>query len=272
MKLKRRSKSRMGMRPSEEQVIGGGSGTGEQDSNTSSRLDRVEQMITGLHQMLAWMEQQQQAAAAQGEAVNRPAAPTAVVPDDVSPAKVRAAPPAMSASQVYVQATAHMLSTPAPQQVPPGSSSRAPEPKKPRRDEPAARGDRRSDSSRRPDESRRIRDLPHFGRLPSEILPIIKKLPEFRRPEPMTKPPSGHVANQYCEYHKDFGHTTDQCRSLKVEIVEMLRRDIIEKDVVDWRTKERTPEEERLARGGKGVVLVLAGGSAGGGDSGRKRK
>ncbi|MQM13486.1 hypothetical protein Taro_046408 [Colocasia esculenta] len=60
-----------------------------------------------------------------------------------------------------------------------GSSSKAPESKKTKREENSARGNRRLDSSRRSDESCRPRDLPHFSRLSSEILPIIKKLPEF---------------------------------------------------------------------------------------------
>ncbi|MQL91197.1 hypothetical protein Taro_023800 [Colocasia esculenta] len=153
-----------------------------------------------------------------------------------------------------------------------GSSRKGSEPKKPRRDEPSSRGDRRSGSNRQHDEYRRTWDLPSFTRLPFEILPIIKRLPEFRRPEPLPRPPPGHGADQYCEYHKGYGHITDQCRSLKMEISNMLRRGIIGKDVVDRRTKERTPEEERGARGGKGAVHVLAGGLAGGGDSGRKWK
>ncbi|MQM17542.1 hypothetical protein Taro_050514 [Colocasia esculenta] len=88
----------------------------------------------------------------------------------------------------------------------------------------------------------------------------------------MTRPPSGRGTNLYCDYHKEFSHTTDQRQSLKVEISKMLRRGIIGKDVMDGLQKERTPEEERGMRGGKGAVLVLAGGSACGGDSGRKRK
>ncbi|MQL98623.1 hypothetical protein Taro_031327, partial [Colocasia esculenta] len=116
-----------------------------------------------------------------------------------------------------------------------------------------------------------VRDLPRFGKLPSEVLPVIKKLPEFRRPEPIARPPSGRGTDLYCEYHKGFGHLTDQCRSLKIEIAEMLHRGIIGKDVVDGKPKERELEGDR-EREGKGAVLVLAGGSVGGGDSGRKRK
>ncbi|MQL85138.1 hypothetical protein Taro_017669 [Colocasia esculenta] len=156
-----------------------------------------------------------------------------------------------------------------------GNASSETSEKRPRREE--ARGDRHRDSEnrrmsdRRPDEYRRVRDLPRFRRPPSEILPIIKKLPEFRRPEPITRPPSGRGAELYCEYHKCFGHLTDQCRSLKMEISEMLRRGIIGKDVVNGKPKDREQEGDR-EREGKGAVLVLAGGSAGGGDSGRKRK
>ncbi|MQM18391.1 hypothetical protein Taro_051379 [Colocasia esculenta] len=46
---------------------------------------------------------------------------------------------------------------------------------------------------------------------------------------------------------------------------------IIGKDVVDGKPKNREPEEDREHEG-KGAVLVLAGGPAGGGDNSRKRK
>ncbi|MQL79542.1 hypothetical protein Taro_011978 [Colocasia esculenta] len=94
---------------------------------------------------------------------------------------------------------------------------------------------------------------------------------DSRRPEPLARPPSGRGADLYCEYHRGYGHLTDQCRSLKMEIAEMLRRGIIGKDVVDGKPKNREPEEDREHEG-KGAVLVLAGGPAGGGDSSRKRK
>ncbi|MQM02513.1 hypothetical protein Taro_035280, partial [Colocasia esculenta] len=149
--------------------------------------------------------------------------------------------------------------------------SSGPSEKRPRREETRRDSEGRRESSQRPDEYRRVRDLPRFGRLPSEILPVIKKLPEFRRPEPIARPPSGRGADLYCEYHKSYGHLTDQCRSLKMEIAEMLRRGIIGKDVIEGKPKDHEPEENH-EREGKGAVLVLAGGSASGGDNGRKRK
>ncbi|MQM03433.1 hypothetical protein Taro_036213 [Colocasia esculenta] len=57
-----------------------------------------------------------------------------------------------------------------------------------------------------------------------------------------------------------------------MEISEMLRQGIIGKDVVDGRSKARTSEVEHATNEGKGAVLVLADGSASGGDSERKRK
>ncbi|MQL72148.1 hypothetical protein Taro_004487 [Colocasia esculenta] len=59
----------------EEGTAGGGFDTGEQGSNTSSRLDRVENLVAGLHEILARMEQKQQQMTAQVEAANRPAIP-----------------------------------------------------------------------------------------------------------------------------------------------------------------------------------------------------
>ncbi|MQL72705.1 hypothetical protein Taro_005029 [Colocasia esculenta] len=55
-----------------EEVTGGISGIGEQGSTTSSRPDRIEQMLAGLQQVLMRLEQKQQASPAQGEIIGHP--------------------------------------------------------------------------------------------------------------------------------------------------------------------------------------------------------
>jgi hypothetical protein len=48
-----------------------------------------------------------------------------------------------------------------------------------------------------------------------------KKDPDFKPPSKMRTPPTKRSNQKYCEYHRDHGHWTEECISLKKEI-EML--------------------------------------------------
>ncbi|XP_062085433.1 uncharacterized protein LOC133791529 [Humulus lupulus] len=46
----------------------------------------------------------------------------------------------------------------------------------------------------------------------------------FKRPDPMRNQKSKRDANKLCRFHKDIGHTTDECRQLKDEIECLISR------------------------------------------------
>src|SRR5262249_31721943 len=48
---------------------------------------------------------------------------------------------------------------------------------------------------------------------------------------PMIAPPSHWNMNQYCQFHRDYGHSTDQCRSLQNEVESLIRRGYLGKFV-----------------------------------------
>ena len=47
-----------------------------------------------------------------------------------------------------------------------------------------------------------------------QVLEKIKNEPFFKRPNKIMGNPKTHNHNLYCQYHKDHGHTTKDCRSL----------------------------------------------------------
>lgn len=49
-----------------------------------------------------------------------------------------------------------------------------------------------------------------------EILPVVTP----KKPRPSDKPKD---QTRYCQYHRDFGHTMDECISLKDEIVTLIQ-------------------------------------------------
>ncbi|KAM6546314.1 hypothetical protein CsatB_027050 [Cannabis sativa] len=46
----------------------------------------------------------------------------------------------------------------------------------------------------------------------------------FGKPEPMRHARNKRDPNRYCKFHKDIGHTTDECRQLKDEIESLIAR------------------------------------------------
>ncbi|GJT89768.1 reverse transcriptase domain-containing protein [Tanacetum coccineum] len=56
---------------------------------------------------------------------------------------------------------------------------------------------------------------------PKEILALDKG--KFKPPPPMTTPLEKRNASKFCEFHREVGHTTDECMHLKRQIEEMLK-------------------------------------------------
>src|SRR5262249_45390324 len=58
----------------------------------------------------------------------------------------------------------------------------------------------------------------------STILMEVRSSGVLRNPPPMIAQPSHRNMNQYCQFHRDYGHSTDQCRSLQNEVESLIRR------------------------------------------------
>ncbi|RVX00611.1 hypothetical protein CK203_030393 [Vitis vinifera] len=56
-----------------------------------------------------------------------------------------------------------------------------------------------------------------------KLLPIIRDLSGFRWPVPIRSNPSERNRNKRCDYHKDHGHTTEACISLRYMVEDLLK-------------------------------------------------
>ena len=66
-----------------------------------------------------------------------------------------------------------------------------------------------------------------------KILDWIKNESFFRWPNKMRGDPSRRNQNLYCTYHRDKGHTTEQCRVLKDHLGQLVKAGYLKEFVVD---------------------------------------
>ena len=71
-----------------------------------------------------------------------------------------------------------------------------------------------------------------------EILERIKNKSFFRWPNKMGGDPSRRKQNLYCTYHRDKGHTTEQCRVLKDHLGQLVKAEYLKEFVVDSINRE----------------------------------
>ena len=57
-----------------------------------------------------------------------------------------------------------------------------------------------------------------------EVFMTAKQTEVFKRPNPLHGDRSKRNQNKYCRYHKDVGHATEECITLKDEIEKLIRR------------------------------------------------
>ncbi|XP_075665862.1 uncharacterized protein LOC142635610 [Castanea sativa] len=77
------------------------------------------------------------------------------------------------------------------------------------------------------------------------IIDRIKNEPYFRRPNRMVGDPSRRNQNLYCSYHRDKGHTTEQCRVLKDHLEQLVKAGHLKEFLVETGSQE-TEQVERL--------------------------
>ncbi|GAV81437.1 hypothetical protein CFOL_v3_24892, partial [Cephalotus follicularis] len=83
---------------------------------------------------------------------------------------------------------------------------------------------------------------------------------------------------KYCRYHRDHGHDTEECRQLKNQIEDLIRkghlRKYVDRDAPQGRREQRREEAPRQQeeQQPKGVIHTISGGVASGGDHSNARK
>ena len=102
------------------------------------------------------------------------------------------------------------------------------------RNKPATKGPtgQKSDqgkSQKRPDgQVEKKKDPPQFTALNiayDRLLPLIRDLPDFKWPPPMRARPDQCNRSIRCDYHRDHGHETNNCQSLKFLVEKLIRAD-----------------------------------------------
>lgn len=70
----------------------------------------------------------------------------------------------------------------------------------------------------------------------------------FRRADPLRGPKNKRDLNKYCRYHRDRGHTTDECRQLKDEIEGLISRGYLRQYVGNRADQPRNNNNGRQAQ------------------------
>ena len=80
---------------------------------------------------------------------------------------------------------------------------------------------------KRPDgQSEKRKEPPQFTPLNiayDRLLPLIQDLPDFKWPPPMRAGPDQRNRSLRCDYHRDHGHETNHCQSLKFLVEKLIR-------------------------------------------------
>ena len=94
------------------------------------------------------------------------------------------------------------------------------------------RGQKRDQTDRWNDEGNKRREdkNPHPMKFTPLVMPVdqilteIKDEPSLKWPRPLHLSPSMRNKRKYCRFHKDHGHYTKDCRDLKEQIEELIRK------------------------------------------------
>ena len=85
-------------------------------------------------------------------------------------------------------------------------------------------------SQQRPSNSDKVSNVsqihPHLHPLlchKKKLLPMIRELFDFRWPKPLKEDPAKRYHSRKCAYHKEHGHTTEQCSSLHYLVEKLIR-------------------------------------------------
>ena len=101
-----------------------------------------------------------------------------------------------------------------------------PNSKSAKKGQPEQKGSQTKDQKRSRKQSERKREPPQFNPLNisyDKILPHIRDHPDFVLPPPIRSDPDQRDRSLRCYYHKDHGHETNRCRTLKFLVEKLIR-------------------------------------------------
>ncbi|XP_038719812.1 uncharacterized protein LOC120012458 [Tripterygium wilfordii] len=100
---------------------------------------------------------------------------------------------------------------------------------------------------------------------PNEVLSVLKKMGDVVRwPDEVRKPLDQRDTFKWCEFHNDYGHTTDDCFTLKKEVIQLLKKGYL-RDLLSERGKatmvqaERREEEQKPPPPEKTINVIISG-------------
>ncbi|GAV65345.1 hypothetical protein CFOL_v3_08860 [Cephalotus follicularis] len=100
-----------------------------------------------------------------------------------------------------------------------------------------SKGDLRHKLSRREGTSRGGAPIPSYNTFAplldtrTKILAVEQDKVPFQWPEKMRAPAENRSVEKYCRYHRDHGHDTEECRQLKNQIEDLIRKGHLRKYV-----------------------------------------
>ena len=87
------------------------------------------------------------------------------------------------------------------------------------------KGSHSKNQKRSQDQSEKKREPPQFTPLNisyDRLLSLIQDHPDFKWPTPIQSDPAQHNQSLRCDYHRDHGHETNRCRSLKFLVKKLI--------------------------------------------------
>ena len=120
----------------------------------------------------------------------------------------------------------------------------------------------------------------------SQVLRKVRNKQFLRWPTQMKSDPTARDNIKYCEFHRDYGHRTDDCIQLKREIKYLIRRGYLRRFISAENLPQSQAQNQALAQQPPppprqtttqlqqplGEIHVISGGFAGGGESSSARK
>nr|GEV15875.1 reverse transcriptase domain-containing protein [Tanacetum cinerariifolium] len=118
--------------------------------------------------------------------------------------------------------------------------------------------DKRSDFRGHSREGRESNRFTPLTRTPKEILAA--EAGKFQPPSPMVTPVEKRSNNKFCDFHKDKGHSTDECMQLKKQIEELVRAGKLShliKEIKHGRDQSKTGKMETTAKDKPTAIYMI---------------
>ncbi|XP_022855398.1 uncharacterized protein LOC111376661 [Olea europaea var. sylvestris] len=112
----------------------------------------------------------------------------------------------------------------------------------------------------------------------TNILMEVKDMKKLKWPSRMKSPPDTRDWKKYCEFHRDHGHTTEDCHALQREIEALIKRGFF-KNYIGHDKRPRNDRDNRKEHGAEssaqptaGTINIIVGDIASSGDTSSGRK